>query len=411
MDSFSAYNLIKLLKKHALNNCAILCTIHQPSSEVFFQFDSAIFLVEGKVFYNHDIQDIINYFDIKGYTCPLNYNPSDFVMNLSQQYSYHELCSKDLIMKKPNDFLSMEANLKLESTSQEALEIDDHQRTFQFESSLLQQIIQITYREIINTYRDIPALISRFGVTFVLNLIFGLIFYNIGSKSIDNTDDFNSHVGAISMVMIFALFGSGQSVMLTFPFERPMILREYVTGTYELTAYFLSKLCIELCLTFIQTCFQFILVYYLMNLQGNFILLVLICFFLGMVSNSLCVLLGCILPDVKDVTELSPLVFVPQILFAGFFVRTSQIPLFLRWAQYLCGMKYAMNLVLMTEFQVTNSMCQQSEQAYQNCQSLLTNNNIYPSIYYIYIILMFVLFVVMRVLALLVLVYKAKRFY
>jgi hypothetical protein len=43
---------------------------------------------------------------------------------------------------------------------------------------------------------------------------------------------------------------------------------------------------------------------------------------------------------VKDVTELAPLLFVPQILFGGFFIRTSLIPVWLRWAQYVCGMKY-----------------------------------------------------------------------
>ena len=35
-----------------------------------------------------------------------------------------------------------------------------------------------------------------------------------------------------------------------------------------------------------------------------------------------------------------------QMLFAGFFIRTSQIPVFLRWAQYVCVLKYSINLLL-----------------------------------------------------------------
>eukprot|EP00981_Chlorochromonas_danica_P012930 scaffold5574_cov162-Ochromonas_danica.AAC.5 len=40
LDSYSAFNLVKLLKKVAQRDCTILCPIHQPSSEVFFLFDT-----------------------------------------------------------------------------------------------------------------------------------------------------------------------------------------------------------------------------------------------------------------------------------------------------------------------------------------------------------------------------------
>jgi len=59
----------------------------------------------------------------------------------------------------------------------------------------------------------------------------GLIFLGVGSKSNGNDGDFNNHVGALSMLMILGLFASAQSVMLSFPFERPMFLREFSTGT------------------------------------------------------------------------------------------------------------------------------------------------------------------------------------
>jgi hypothetical protein len=34
------------------------------------------------------------------------------------------------------------------------------------------------------------------------------------------------------MVLISSMFGPAQSVMLAFPFERPMFLREFATGVY-----------------------------------------------------------------------------------------------------------------------------------------------------------------------------------
>jgi len=213
------------------------------------------------------------------------------------------------------------------------------------------------------------------------------------------------------MLIICSLFGSGQSVLLAFPFERPMILREYVTGTYDITAYFISKVVIETPVTFAQMLLQWIIAYFMIGLQGNFILLVLTSFGLGMVSNSVAMGLGCLVPDVKDVTELAPLAYVPQILFAGFFIRTGQIPVFLRWAQYLCGMKYAMNLAFMNEFRTDSHSCNNSDNAHENCSQLLSQNGINPSEFYIYIILLAAIFLLFRVAGAMVLHQKAKRFY
>ena len=48
LDSHTAHTLVQLLKKMAANNTAVLLTIHQPSSEVFFLLDVAIYMKDGK---------------------------------------------------------------------------------------------------------------------------------------------------------------------------------------------------------------------------------------------------------------------------------------------------------------------------------------------------------------------------
>jgi hypothetical protein len=156
---------------------------------------------------------------------------------------------------------------------------------------------------------------------------------------------------------------------------------------------------------------QWIIGYFMIGFQGNFILLVLTSFGLGMVSNSIAMGLGCLVPDVKDVTELAPLAYVPQILFAGFFIRTGQIPIFLRWAQYLCGMKYAMNLAFMNEFRLDSDSCNTSDNAHENCSQLLHQNNIDPPNFWIYIIILAGIFAIFRIAGAMVLHQKAKRFY
>ena len=155
----------------------------------------------------------------------------------------------------------------------------------------------------------------------------------------------------------------------------------------------------------------YLLGYFLMGLQGNFIYLVLISWGLGMVSCSVAMGLGCLVPNVKDVTELVPVAYIPQMLFAGFFIRTGQIPIFLRWAQYLCGLKYAINLALLTEFKVDSPSCNTSPAARRNCENLLEVNDVKAEEAYIYILLLFVLFFTFRIMGAIVLYFKAKRFY
>lgn len=79
--------------------------------------------------------------------------------------------------------------------------------------------------------RDTTALASRFGITIFLNVLFGIIFLNAGGRDDSDDANFNAHFGAITMVLIDSMFGPAQSVMLAFPYERPMFLREYATGT------------------------------------------------------------------------------------------------------------------------------------------------------------------------------------
>ncbi len=114
----------------------------------------------------------------------------------------------------------------------------------------------------------------------------------------------------------------------------------------------------------------------MLGLRGNFILIVLAAYGLGMCACSVAVMIGCMVSDVKQVNEMAPLLFVPQMLFVGFFIRTSLIPVFLRWAQYLCSLKYAMNLIILTEFSLSSPSCNTSEVAHENCKELIKSNQI-----------------------------------
>lgn len=407
LDSYAAYNLVQLLRSIAKTNCTVLCTIHQPSSEVFYLFDMAIFMLEGRILYQGPVENINDHFNKAGYKCPANYNPADYVMFISQTESIEALEASKLFV---TDTITDGDNLvtQIDESKSEPKSADE-EYALDVKASFYKQSYYLIQREFTEVSRNIGALIGRFGITIFLNLLFGLIFLGSGGKNDADPVNFNTHFGAITFFSISSMFGSATPIMLAFPFERPMFMREYSTGTYSATAYFLAKLSTEMPLNLLQIGCAYCLAYPMMELNGNWILMVLSNWGLGLASGSMAVLLGCAVSDIKTVTELSPLLFVPQLLFAGFFIKTDQIPVFLRWAQYLCSLKYAINLVLCIEFDVDNASC--SGEARSNCENVKSTNGIEPNDWPIYLAVLVALFVVFRILAAMLLVQKAKRFY
>jgi ATP-binding cassette, subfamily G (WHITE), eye pigment precursor transporter len=51
LDSFMAQNVVQVLKNMALKGKTVICTIHQPSSEVFAMFDKVLLMADGRVAY------------------------------------------------------------------------------------------------------------------------------------------------------------------------------------------------------------------------------------------------------------------------------------------------------------------------------------------------------------------------
>lgn len=61
---------------------AILCTIHQPTSEIFQCFSHIILLYQGRCVFQGQPQDAIVYFSKLGFDLPRGFNPADFYLKI-----------------------------------------------------------------------------------------------------------------------------------------------------------------------------------------------------------------------------------------------------------------------------------------------------------------------------------------
>jgi ABC-type multidrug transport system permease subunit len=131
-------------------------------------------------------------------------------------------------------------------------------------------------------------------------------------------------------------------------------------------------------------------------------------YMLAMSSTALAVLLGCAVEDPKLATEMLPILFVPQMLFAGFFVVPSLIPFWLRWARYLCTLTYALRILLAAEFW----NCDTSDpEANMQCNRLVTMVGADHNDTWWNWIVLATLFAAFRIFALVVLRQKATKFF
>ena len=77
----------------AAGGSTILCTIHQPSSEIFSNFDSLNLLAMGKCAYMGSMSNAPVFFKDVGYPCKDNYNPADhYIWELSVIEGKEEEC-------------------------------------------------------------------------------------------------------------------------------------------------------------------------------------------------------------------------------------------------------------------------------------------------------------------------------
>lgn len=409
LDSFSALQLVQLLHKVADAGSSVLFTIHQPASEIFNSFDSLILLNQGRVMYQGGVDKIPLYFADRGYSVPTNHNPADWVMAVAQQHSVENL-EKAGFFESCNlaDHLTEDSSTTKEvdalGFSLHSVDIDsgrDESRV-----TLLTQIRLLYVRELRNVVRDKASIGTRLGISAFLNLLFGVIFQDVGRTSNDLMVNVQSHFGAVVMVFLSAMFGAAQPALLAIPEERPLFLREYSTDHYSIFGYFLSRLTVEALVTLLQSLVSNLFSFFLIGFQANFFRFLLITYGLSMASTAVAVLLGSSVTSAQVATELLPILFVPQMLFAGFFVALHLVPSWLRWIQWICSLSYGVRLGLVAEF---GECAEGTDIAAQNCENALENANADVDASWWYWLILIMLFVGFRFLAILVL--KAKASY
>ena len=127
-------------------------------------------------------------------------------------------------------------------------------------------------------------------------------------------------------------------------------------------------------LTFLLQCFldsyiiQLKIYYFLTN--STLFSTVLIIFLIFNASGGYALILGTIFSDKQLAVTLTPVLIIPFMLFAGFFVNQNNIPWFLKEFEYLSIFKYGFQALVLNEFQDLQLKCMTETNFGDKCNPL-----------------------------------------
>lgn len=189
LDGQAAYNIVRFLRKLADVGQAILVTIHQPSAQLFAQFDSLLLLARGgKTVYFGDIGDnastLKEYFARYDAPCPPDVNPAEHMIDvvsgsLSQGKDWNQVW-----LDSPEHKYTVEELDRIISNaaSREPGTQDDG---YEFAMPLWDQVKLVTHRMNISIYRNTGYLNNKFALHIGSALFNGFSFWKIGSTVAD----------------------------------------------------------------------------------------------------------------------------------------------------------------------------------------------------------------------------------
>ncbi|XP_050540574.1 protein white [Daktulosphaira vitifoliae] len=419
LDSFMAQNVISVLKSMSTKGKTIICTIHQPSSEVYSMFDKILLLANGQTAFLGTPNEAIDFFKTLGVTCPKNHNPADFFIQLlaivpTQEVASHEtietVCEayensiyKQNIMAHQRNLMDMKKN-SIEWDHKELSNRSPYKATW------LEQFSAVFWRSWLSVKKEPTITKVRMVQTIMVACLISFIFYN---QRLDQDGVMNIN-GALFMCISNMTFQNVLAVINVFCSELPVFMREHYNGMYRTDVYFLCKTFAEIPIFLVIPVLFTVIIYYLIGLNPkliHFFISIIIITLVSLVAVSFGYLISCVSGNISVALSIGPTIVIPFLLFGGYFLNVNSIPSYFRWLSFFSWFKYANEGLLINQWADINRI--ECNRVNTTCprtgHAVLESVNFLEGNFYMDIVLLFCLIIIFRILAFLALLARTSR--
>ncbi|KAL7750640.1 hypothetical protein RI367_003982 [Sorochytrium milnesiophthora] len=411
LDAFTAFNVLRVLKGLANAGKTIVATLHQPSSEIFHIIDDVIVLADGMILYAGPTKELVGYFSSVGYKCPRYTNPLDYVfMNVINNTDCIDdsiddddddgVGSKGLITSSgtlppvPEDASLVSPTTAVgpsamdddgidQATARKRMDLQELIEYFKtspmYRDRVLQKIDQspqggITHQMIKhrapfttqfaylagrawrNASRNKLMVQARAAQAIVLSVFIGLVYLNINKGQSDEAVA-QSITGALFFVSVNQFFSMVFSVLSIFSTERFVFQREFGSGYYGVTAYYLSKIVVEFPF---QIAFPLIfatITFWLVHFSNSVVEWLLYCVFIALISmcgGAFGIFITSCFKEIGIALTIAPLCILPMMMYGGLLVNNSSSPKWLSWMQWISPVQYSFTGMMRSHWHRTN---------------------------------------------------------
>ncbi|BGP27299.1 hypothetical protein JCM10295v2_006263 [Rhodotorula toruloides] len=345
---------------------SVICTIHQPSSQLYHLFDDVLLLAQGGTqLWFGKAGAAQAWWEGKGERCPEGWNPADFLLELATsppaafiplRPSPTTRKSATLLPASPSHtthqlpYTSSPSSRPFFPTPRSLLRnTNAHQRASRKPTTTaMTQVEVLSKREARNLVRDKGLVLMHNVVPTIVGLFVGGMFYKVNLT----IGGFQSRVGALFFLGCLIAFAS-LSALANFAHAKRIFVRERARGYYSPVTWLASKLVFDIVpLRLVPTIVLATIVYWMVGLAhdaAHFFKFLLILSLFAICTTLWNFVLAAAIDDTGSAILVSSVLNLFQMAFAGFFINLRSIPPVLRWLQWLAPLKYALEAVTINE--------------------------------------------------------------
>ncbi|XAR52749.1 Xenobiotic-transporting ATPase [Bertholletia excelsa] len=358
LDARAAAIVMRAVKNVAHTGRTIVCTIHQPSIDIFEAFDELILLkAGGHMIYSGPLgqhsSSVIEYFEgISGVPkIRNNYNPSTWMMEVTSTSAEAELGVDFVQIYKNSDLHQKNKELVKSLSSPPPGSKELYFPTLSSQNGW-GQLKSCLWKQHLSYWRSPSYNLKRSMYLLIAALLFGVLFWDQGRK-IENQQSLFNILGSMFGAALFLGINNSSSVLPYVSTERTVLCRERFAGMYHPWAYAAAQVLIEIPYIFAQALAFTIITYPMIGYYWSAykvlwyfyaIFCTLLYFtYLGM-------LLVAMTPSLPVAAILQSAFYTMFNLFAGFVMPQPHMPKWWLWFYYLIPTSWTLNGMLTSQY-------------------------------------------------------------